>query len=60
MTVPASLFHWQSTVPEKEKEDICRWYDSLSEKDRRYVDSLSRESYEMGHEAGFDEAYASE
>jgi len=42
----SGLFFWNSNIDNKKKVEIIKWYNSLSDIEKKYVDILRNESYE--------------
>jgi len=48
----SGLFHWNSSVKDEEKLEIVKWYKSLDDKFKKYINILRDESYDDGYDSG--------
>ena len=42
----SGLFFWKSNIKDEKKIEIIKWYDNLSDIEKKYIDILMNESYE--------------
>jgi len=48
----SGLFHWNSSLSEETQLEVVKWYNSLDDQQKKYVDILRDESNDKGYEVG--------